>query len=315
MKRTFLLSLVCLFHLSSFAQPGKPALRIRHLVDSFYTYVSYGEYNGQNYPANAMYMVTDGGVVLFDTPWGEVYYQALLDSIQIRHGKKVVICISTHYHEDRTGGLTYYTNKGIETYTTRLTDSLSVVNKQNRASHHFTGDTTFTIGGHSFEAFYPGPGHTQDNIVLWFPKEKILYGGCFIKSASDKDLGNLNSANVKEWGNSIHRLQNHIGKPAYIIVGHNDFTNLNSLTHTLQMVRTYNASHKSGSQSAATAIITAMKNSENDWNKGDLTSFMKMYTDASTMMMPTGPAGLSAIRDLYEKHYFNGTMQIYPVRQ
>ena len=63
-----------------------------------------------------------------------------------------------------------------------------------------------------------------------------------------------------------------------------------------------------GAPSAETAIITAMKNSEDDWNKGDLPSFMKMYTDASTMMMPTGPAGLSTIRDLYEKHYFNGTM-------
>jgi len=68
------------------------------------------------------------------------------------------------------------------------------------------------------------------------------------------------------------------------------------------------AQQNPGSQSAETAIITAMKNSADDWNKGDLTNFMKMYTDASTMMMPTGPAGLSAIRDLYEKHYFNGKM-------
>ena len=51
-----------------------------------------------------------------------------------------------------------------------------------------------------------------------------------------------------------------------------------------------------------------MKNSANDWNKGDLDSFMKMYTDASTMMMPTGPAGLSTIRDLYQKKYFDGKM-------
>ncbi|MDB5152012.1 MAG: nuclear transport factor 2 family protein [Mucilaginibacter sp.] len=56
------------------------------------------------------------------------------------------------------------------------------------------------------------------------------------------------------------------------------------------------------------AIISAMKNSENDWNKGDLNSFMKMYTSSSTMMMPTGPVGLSAIRDLYEKKYFTGKM-------
>jgi ketosteroid isomerase-like protein len=56
------------------------------------------------------------------------------------------------------------------------------------------------------------------------------------------------------------------------------------------------------------AIISAMKNSENDWNKGDLDNFMKMYIDSSTMMMPTGPAGFSVIKDLYEKKYFNGKM-------
>ena len=54
------------------------------------------------------------------------------------------------------------------------------------------------------------------------------------------------------------------------------------------------------------AIITAMNNSAGDWNKGDLDSFMKMYTDSSTMMYPTGPVGLSAIRELYEKKYFDG---------
>lgn len=61
-------------------------------------------------------------------------------------------------------------------------------------------------------------------------------------------------------------------------------------------------------QDAQTKIIAAMKNSENDWNKGDLYSFMKMYTDESTMMMPTGPAGINTIKELYEKKYFNGKM-------
>jgi ketosteroid isomerase-like protein len=56
------------------------------------------------------------------------------------------------------------------------------------------------------------------------------------------------------------------------------------------------------------AIIAAMNSSAIDWNKGDLDSFMKMYTELSTMMMPTGPVGVSAIRELYEKKYFNGKM-------
>lgn len=58
----------------------------------------------------------------------------------------------------------------------------------------------------------------------------------------------------------------------------------------------------------AAAIIAAMKNSENDWNTGNLDSFMKMYTDSSTMMYPTGPVGLSTIRNLYQTKYFNGRM-------
>lgn len=66
------------------------------------------------------------------------------------------------------------------------------------------------------------------------------------------------------------------------------------------------AQNTSGSKE--TAIITAMKNSENDWNNGDLDAFMKMYTGTSTMMMPSGPVGLGAIRDLYQNHYFNGKM-------
>jgi len=58
----------------------------------------------------------------------------------------------------------------------------------------------------------------------------------------------------------------------------------------------------------AAAIIAAMKNSENDWNTGNLDNFMKMYTESSTMMYPTGPVGLSTIRNLYQTKYFNGKM-------
>ncbi|MGZ3763798.1 MAG: YybH family protein [Mucilaginibacter sp.] len=68
------------------------------------------------------------------------------------------------------------------------------------------------------------------------------------------------------------------------------------------------AQQSADTHSKESAIIAAMKNSENDWNKGDLGNFMKMYIDSSTMMMPTGPAGLTTIRELYEKKYFNGKM-------
>ena len=59
---------------------------------------------------------------------------------------------------------------------------------------------------------------------------------------------------------------------------------------------------------AAKEITNAMENSANEWNKGNLEAFMSLYDASATMMMPTGPAGLDAIRSLYEKKYFAGGM-------
>ncbi len=58
----------------------------------------------------------------------------------------------------------------------------------------------------------------------------------------------------------------------------------------------------------AREITTAMDNSANEWNQGHLNAFMDLYDPSATMMMPTGPVGLDAIRSLYEKSYFKGSM-------
>ena len=80
-------------------------------------------------------------------------------------------------------------------------------------------------------------------------------------------------------------------------------------TMVVLAIMVFSAMHVARAQTDdKSAIITAMNNSAGDWNKGDLDSFMKMYTDSSTMMYPTGPVGLGAIRELYEKKYFDGKM-------
>ncbi|MDZ7897470.1 MAG: hypothetical protein U5N85_05505 [Arcicella sp.] len=69
--------------------------------------------------------MTDKGVVLFDSPWDTSPFQPLLDSIKLKHNKNVVINIATHSHEDRTSGLDFYKQKGIKTFTTKLTDEIN----------------------------------------------------------------------------------------------------------------------------------------------------------------------------------------------
>lgn len=239
MKIIICLFVFCIGAMTGCSRQKKYPLRITHLSGNFYVYVSYGSYAGKHYPANGMYLVTKKGVVLFDTPWGEPYYQLLLDSIRARHHKKVVLCISTHFHDDRTGGLDYYAAKGIKTYTTRLTDSLSIIHHNSRARFLMPEDTTFRVGSYTFQTCYPGSGHTRDNIVIWFPEQKILYGGCLIKSVEDTSLGNLEDAVVKEWDHSLRKLQQKFPEPAYIITGHHGWKDKRSIQHTIDMISAY----------------------------------------------------------------------------
>ncbi|MFN8255940.1 MAG: BlaB/IND/MUS family subclass B1 metallo-beta-lactamase [Bacteroidales bacterium] len=231
----FLFVFICLLR----GQEENPGLKIVHLTDNFYVFTTWKKYDQTLFPSNGMYLVTDKGVVMFDTPWDETRFQPLLDSIWRRHKKEVIICISTHSHADRTAGLEYYRGKGIKTYTTKQTDDISKVKNEKRAEYLIYSDTVFHVGKYRFQVYYPGKGHAPDNIVVWFEKEKILYGGCFVKSMEANGLGNLEDADVEAWENSIINLSRKFGKPEFIVPGHQDWHSDQALDHTLQLIREY----------------------------------------------------------------------------
>ncbi len=240
MKHLLTITAIAIALLTSFnlsAQTNPPKLTITHLTGDFYVYTTYNLY-GKNYvPSNSMYVVTNKGVVMIDVPWDTTQYQPLLDSIKARHHKEVVLCISTHFHEDRTGGLSFLQRKGIPTWSTQQTWELCRQHNIQPAAFRFTSDTTFNIGNHPFHAFYPGPGHAPDNIVIWFDKEKVLYGGCFVKSTEATSLGNLSDANVQAWPQSIHKVIRQFPAPRYVIPGHEGWQDNRSLQHTLQLLK------------------------------------------------------------------------------
>ncbi len=236
--RTIILTITFFFSLTNiFGQTEQPKLKISHLTGNFYIYTTYNTYEGSQIPANGMYLLTNNGVVLFDTPWDTTQFQPLLDSIKLKHSKNVIMCIATHWHSDRTDGLEYYKQKGIKTYTTKLTDELSKKNNKKRAEYLIKKDTVFNIGQYTFETYYPGQGHTEDNIVIWFDKEKILYGGCLIKGAKAENLGYLGDGNILDYETTLKNVQKKYADPKFIIVSHHDWNNINSLKHSIKLAR------------------------------------------------------------------------------
>jgi metallo-beta-lactamase class B len=214
-----------------------PKLRITHLTDNFYVFTTYKDYKGTLFPSNGMYVVTNKGVVMFDCPWDSTQYQPLLDSINAKHNKRVVMCMATHFHEDRTGAFAYYRQKGIKTFASKETDIMCENRKEKRAEFTFNKNSSFMVGEHKFHTGFSGEGHTQDNIVVWFPKQKILYGGCLVKSTEATDLGNLEDADVKAWKQTMKNLKKKYKKASYVIPGHQAWSNgILALEHTLKLL-------------------------------------------------------------------------------
>ena len=223
-------------------QGKNPELVIRTLAKDCYIYTTYKDIDGYRFPSNSMYVVTENGIVMIDTPWDETQFQPLLDSIASKHKKEVVLCIATHFHDDRTAGLEFLKQKGIPTYTSELSNRLGKKNREKEAAFHFAKDTTFVVGKRKFETFYPGEGHTKDNIVIWIDDQKILYGGCLVKSTENKSLGNIADANLNDWAVTIKKVMKKFPAPEFVIPGHFGWSDKKSLKHTLKLLRQYKKS-------------------------------------------------------------------------
>ena len=236
------ISFLLFLSLSLFGQTDK--IDITQLEEDFYIYTTYNFWNGKIYPSNSMYVLTTEGVVMIDTPWHTELVQPILDSIEQKHQKKVILYIATHSHDDRMLGLKLLKEKGIKTYSYYKTDSLRQIKSEERTEFVMTKDTVFTVANHNFEIYYPGAGHTSDNIVIWFSKEKILYGGCLVKSVQAQDLGYIGESNLSAWPNSIKKLIKKYPNPKYIIPGHMDWINTQSLQHTLNLLKKHQKKEK-----------------------------------------------------------------------
>lgn len=211
-------------------------LKISALTDRLYVYTTYNDFNGTSFPSNGMYFVTNIGVVLFDTPWDPTQFQPLLDSIAARHQKKVIYCVATHFHDDSTAGVEFYRRNGVRTYSSKMTyDLCGRESPENQPEFYFARNTTFDIHGSRFEVYYPGEGHTRDNIVVWFPAERVLFGGCLVKSTENDDIGNIADANLDAWGPTIRDVMKRYPDPGVVVPGHFGWSR-DALSHTLKIV-------------------------------------------------------------------------------
>lgn len=188
--------------------------------------------NGVRFPSNGL-LVRDGeGLILIDTAWGEASTAALLEWAQSELGLSVERAFSTHWHDDRLGGASVLQQHAIPFFAHPRTRAIAEAQglPLPTAIANLAPGETFSFG--PVEVFYPGPGHTPDNTMVWLPSLHLLVGGCAVKSADAQTLGFTGDADLARWPDSIERTQQAYPDAVWVVPGHGAVGDAALLEHT-----------------------------------------------------------------------------------
>jgi glyoxylase-like metal-dependent hydrolase (beta-lactamase superfamily II) len=179
-------------------------------------------------------LIGEKDAVFVDTPYTPEATENVLDWINKQYGNRQFIEINTGYHVDNLGGNDALLHRNIPIIGSDKT--VSLLRERGEATRQLTmgwlegpGNEKFlkrhetipyveptkifqltegyhfTVGDEPIEVFFPGETHAPDNIVVYFPERKILFGGCMLRVGNG--TGNRADANMDTWKSSVERLR------------------------------------------------------------------------------------------------------------
>lgn len=220
------------------------------------------------WPHNSLMVWSDETLLLVDTPYTPEATEALLRWFkeqraltQLGNSDYEIAAINTGFHYDNLGGNRYLIEQGIPVYGSELTARL--IEERGEALRELTltwlsapADRRYyeaheqlsyvaptkrfdvedgleiTFGGETVQVLYPGPSHTPDNVVVYFPARKLLFGGCMIL-AGDK-VGNTADADMEAWPESVRSLMDL--DVDMVVPGHGDRLDPGLIAHTIELL-------------------------------------------------------------------------------
>jgi metallo-beta-lactamase class B len=221
--------------------------------------------------SNSLLVLTSkSDCVLVNTLCDNQGTKLLIDWIKNNFGEVNLVAINTGFHVDNLGGNEYLLSRDIAVYGSNLTAKLVAERGQTEKNRLLEGfkslenkkyydaykGLTFVPPNHIFDineglhlkigdedvnVFYPGPSHTIDNVVVYFSKRKILFGGCMIKSLDSKDAGNTADADMKQWPRSVEKIQEKYKDAKIVVPGHGNYGDTALIKHTIELLDSINA--------------------------------------------------------------------------
>ena len=172
------------------------------------------------FPANGLILERGNGSLLIDTGYTSDQAESLLLWSKSNLSSPIAHAVTTHFHIDRTGGIDGLRKFGVRTLASPQTCKLAHEHQMPVPEPiNGFGSDPYRIDEHC-ELFFPGAGHTRDNIVAWIPQEQTLFGGCLLKSETSGGLGNVADAVIPDWAGTVRNVEIHYPSPKFTIPGH-----------------------------------------------------------------------------------------------
>ncbi len=213
-------------------------LELIKLKNGIFIHVSY--INMPQYgrvPANGLLIIDKKEALILDTPWNNQLTEQLFNWVKNNYKAEIKYVVINHFHEDNMGGLETAHKKGAVSYSLDITKEILKKNNKVLPIKTFKNELKLKSGKINIIAFYPGAGHTVDNIVIWLPEQKILFGGCLIKSLSSRNLGNTEDADIKEWPKTVEKVLEKYSSAEIVIPGHGEPGGIELLKHTIELCK------------------------------------------------------------------------------
>lgn len=182
------------------------------------SYMDIGD--GVIFPGNGLLVKDGDGLVMVDTAWGAEATAELLDWVQKELRMPVERAVITHFHDDSMGGMAALAERGIPAVANPLTLELGADQGMPlpEALAGLEPGQAVSLGG--VEVFSPGGGHSRDNLVVWVPEARVLFGSCAVRSPTYSGLGNTADADLAHWPQAIRSAKARYPDVEVVVPGH-----------------------------------------------------------------------------------------------
>ncbi|WP_234981503.1 MBL fold metallo-hydrolase [Fontimonas thermophila] len=193
---------------------------------TYYVQGSAGPASRENrgFNSNAGFVVTSGGVVVFDALGTPALGQALLAEIRRRTSAPIRRVILSHYHADhayglgplRTAGAEIWAHPGARLYLDSELARLRQVQRREALApwvpadfqlvepdHWLDGDLSFVLGDVTFEVRHVGPAHSPEDLSMLVLPDGVMFAGDLVFAGRIPFLGEADSA---RWLAALDRL-------------------------------------------------------------------------------------------------------------